>query len=81
MKQFSVYHHSGKTNLSEWDYYMLFPKFNLLPPITSEKIVEGGKIFFTEGVKPERFSTNYKIRQENPYQDIPFRKLSRIIFY
>lgn len=72
MNQFQLYHHKGQTKFSEWDYYMTFPKFNLLPPITSEKIVEGGKIFFTEGVNPERFITNKKIAHQNPYKDVPF---------
>lgn len=72
MKQFPVYHHNGKTKFSDWDYYMLFPKFNLLPLVISEEIVEKGKILFTEGVNPERFNTNNKIAQQNPYKDLPF---------
>ena len=72
MKQFPLYHHKGETRFSEWDYYMLFPKFNLIPPVISEEIVKGGKIFFTEGVNPERFSINKKELYQNPYKDIHF---------
>ncbi len=72
MNQFPIYHHNGKTSFSEWDYYMLFPKFKLIPKIISEENVPGGKIFFTEGVDPERFALNKKNTHQNPYKDIPF---------
>lgn len=72
MNQFPEYHHKGKTILSEWDQYVLFPKFSLIPKVISEKNVEGGKIFFTEGVNPEKFNISPKITHQNPYKDTPF---------
>jgi hypothetical protein len=72
MKQFSIYHHNGKTKSSEWDYFMRFPKFKFIPNVIYEKEVEGGKIFFTEGINPERFTINENPSQQNPYKDVPF---------
>jgi hypothetical protein len=72
INQFPMYHHNGKTKFSEWDYNILFPKFSLIPNIISEEVVEGGKIFFTEGVNPERFTINENPIHQNPYKDVPF---------
>ncbi|MGY4884563.1 MAG: hypothetical protein ACP5NZ_03215 [Nanobdellota archaeon] len=72
VKQFPVYHHNGKTKLSEWDYLMLFPKFNLLPGIISEEVIENGKVFFTEGVNPARFNINPNPNKQKHYKDAPF---------
>lgn len=72
MNQFPIYHHNGKTRFSEWNYYMLFPKFNLIPKIIQQQNVEGGKVFFTEGVDPEKFKINETSSYQNPYKDIPF---------
>lgn len=72
MKQFPIYHHKGKTKFSEWDYYMLFPKFNLFPRVISEEIVEKGKIFFTEEINPSKFKINKDYSYQNTYKDVPF---------
>jgi hypothetical protein len=72
MKQFPIYHHQGKTKYSDWDYYMLFPKFSLIPRIIQQQNTEGGKIFFTEGVDPERFNINRNSSHQNTYKDVPF---------
>lgn len=58
INQFPIYHHRGHTKISEWDYDILFPKFRLLPKVTHEFSVSGGKIFATEGVNPDRFLIN-----------------------
>ena len=55
MNQFPLHHQSGKTEISEWDHYLIYPKFNLLPRLIDGYDVEGGKLFFTEGTKPEHF--------------------------
>lgn len=55
INQFPLYHQSGKTKISEWDHYLIYPKFNMLPRLIEGYEVEGGKLFFTEGTKPERF--------------------------
>jgi len=71
INQFQIYHHKGKTNFSEWEYNMLFPKFSAFPKTILEKEVNNGKVFFTEGVNPERFKIN-----SNPiyqkHKDTPF---------
>jgi hypothetical protein len=60
MNQFPLYHQSGKTEISEWDHQLLYPKFKLLPRIIYECNLEYGKLFFTEGVNPKRFDINTK---------------------
>jgi hypothetical protein len=72
MKQFSIYHHHGKSERSKWDYYMLFPKFRLIPRTILSKEVNRGKIFFTEGVNPEKFDINDGSTYQNTYKDTPF---------
>ncbi len=72
INQFPIYHHNGKTKFSKWDYFMCFPKFNLIPNIISEEVVAGGKIFFTEGVNPEKFNINKKDPHQNTYKYTPF---------
>src|SRR4030042_5784813 len=58
MYQFPIYHHHGKTEKSEWDHDIIFAKFRLIPKIISQEEISSGKIFFTEGVNPERFKIN-----------------------
>jgi hypothetical protein len=58
IKQFTLYHQSGKTEFSEWNHYLAYPTFNRFPKIILSKEVEGGKLFFTDGVNPDRFSFN-----------------------
>ncbi len=72
MNQFESYHHTGKTEKSGWDYFMRFPKFRLIPKVISEIEVDNGKIFFTEGVNPDRFTINKNTIQPNTYKDTPF---------
>ncbi|MFA5071668.1 MAG: hypothetical protein WC511_04905 [Candidatus Pacearchaeota archaeon] len=60
MRQFPIYHETGRTANSEWNNYLLFPKFNLLPKTIYECNLESGKLFFTEGVNPKRFDINTK---------------------
>lgn len=70
MKQFPLYHHNGKTDISEWDYKMFFPKFSKMPSVISSKEVYGGKLYFTEGVNPERFnfaSNPARLNDECPF--------------
>ena len=72
MNQFPLYHQKGKTKLSEWDHYIGYPKFKLIPEVILTKEVKDGKIFFTEGVDPDRFNTNENFTYQNPYKDVPF---------
>jgi len=72
VKQFPVYHHKGKTKFSEWEHDIIFPKFSLIPKVIEQKEVEGGKIFFTEGVNPFRFEINTNPSQQKHYKDVPF---------
>ena len=74
IKQFKIYHHKGKTYISEWEHDILFPKFRLLPEVIKEVPVKDGKLFFTEGVNPKRFIINHLPSSNNQkhYKDIPF---------
>lgn len=56
INQFPHYHHKGKTDISEWDHYILFPKARLIPEITHEFEIEKGTLFLTKGVNPRDFS-------------------------
>ena len=58
MNQFNSYHHQGKTDISEWDHYIRFPKFSKLPKVIESKEVTKGAIHFTEGVNSKRFNVN-----------------------
>ena len=55
INQFPLYHQSGKTENSEWDHYIAYPRFSKLPKIISSKKVNKGELFFTEGVDPNKF--------------------------
>jgi hypothetical protein len=70
MKQFPLYHQKGKTKLSEWDHYIGYPKFSKIPSIILSKEVDGGKLYFTEGVNPERF--NFALNQGKIDNECPF---------
>ena len=72
INQFQLYHQKGKTNISEWDHYLCYPKFALIPKIISSQEVKDGKIFFTEGVNPEKFEINKEGTYQNTYKDVPF---------
>lgn len=76
VRQFPIYHHKGKTHISEWDHYVLFPRMNgKFPKIISYEEVYGGKVFFTEGVDRRKFDLNYeKFDLNHPYEDseVPF---------
>ncbi len=72
MNQFPLYHQKGKTKISEWDHYIGYPKFKLIPKIISSKDVKTGKVYFTEGVDPEKFKINWNSVQQNTYKDVPF---------
>ena len=56
MSQFNLYHQKGETELSSWDHYLLYPKFESLPKTTSKKEVEGGVIYFTQDISEDIFS-------------------------
>jgi hypothetical protein len=58
MNQFPAYHQTGKTKKSEWDNTLRFPKASLLPKITQEYKVSGGKIRISEGVDYKKFQIN-----------------------
>lgn len=60
MRQFPLYHQKGKTFFSEWDHYIGYPKFSKIPEVISSRDVEGGNIFFTEGVDSGRFDLSSK---------------------
>ena len=60
MKQFPIYHQTGRTGISEWDNYILFAKSRLLPKIIEAIDVSKGKLFFTEGVDAKRFKVSTK---------------------
>lgn len=72
MQQFPLYHQKGKTSISEWDHFIGYPKFKLIPHVISSKEVQDGKIFFTEGVNPEKFEINEGDLHQNTYKDVPF---------
>jgi hypothetical protein len=72
MNQFPIYHHHGKTQLSEWDNDIIFLKFVLIPKVISAQEVKDGKIFFTEGVDSYKFEINKGASHQNTYKDIPF---------
>lgn len=75
MQRFPLYHQKGKTSISEWDHFIGYPKFKLIPHVISSKEVQDGKIFFTEGVNPEIFKPSEENAHQNPYKDAPFQKL------
>jgi len=58
IKQFPAYHESGKTELSEWDHEIIFPKGRLLPETTRQYNVSKGNVYLTEGVNPGDFLIN-----------------------
>lgn len=60
INQFPLYHQKGRTEKSEWDHYISFPKFSLIPQVIEKYNVEGGKLFFTQGVNPKRFDLSTK---------------------
>jgi hypothetical protein len=72
MKQFPLYHQKGKTDISEWDHFISYPKFKLIPDIISSKEVQNGKVFFTEGVNPKIFEPSEENAHQNTYKDAPF---------
>ena len=59
MNQFPPYWESGKTKLSEWGHYLIFPKARLLPKVVKTHKVTGGEILFTEGVESKQFLNNH----------------------
>ncbi len=61
MNQFEKNHTNGKTEFSEWDYYLRYPKFKNLPDIVSIKKVNKGKLYFTNESQLESFDINKKI--------------------
>ena len=56
MAQFPRYHHQGKTETSEWDLWIRFPKFRDLPRVTETYKINKGTLYFTEGVQREMFN-------------------------
>ncbi|MFH1501387.1 MAG: hypothetical protein ABIE22_05595 [archaeon] len=57
-KQFPLYHHSGQTELSQWDHDIFFPKGRKVPKPTHAYNVEKGAVFLTPRVNPEDFNIN-----------------------
>ena len=55
MNQFPAYHQSGKTQMSEWNHKIRFPKARLLPEIQRTYKVEKGLVHLTTGVNPSYF--------------------------
>lgn len=55
MKQFPFYRQEGKTEISEWDNTLAFPKKRLLPKSIDSFVVDKGKVHFTDGVDPTEF--------------------------
>lgn len=49
VKSFQTYVQTGKTQISEWQNQIKFPKKSMLPKICKVVDVEKGKIHFTEG--------------------------------
>ncbi len=58
MTQFPAYRQKGKTEYSEWDNTLRFPKGRLLPKIVHSYKVLGGEVNLTEGVNPNNFSVS-----------------------
>lgn len=55
MDQFQEYRESGKTEVSQWDQILIFPKGRLLPATKKTYQVTGGIVHITQGINPERF--------------------------
>ena len=72
MNQFPLYHQKGKTNISEWDHFIGYPKFRLIPKVILSREVKDGKVFFTQGVNPDRFNLDENFSYQNTYKDTPF---------
>jgi hypothetical protein len=55
MNQFPIYHQSGKTEKTEWNNYLIYPKFKSIPSVVETTKVNGGKIFFTKETQKKEF--------------------------
>ena len=55
MYQFPPHHTSGRTDVSEWDNILRYPKFHRVPAIIQTHKVRKGIIHLTEGVNPADF--------------------------
>ena len=55
MYQFPSSHTKGQTEISEWDHYLRYPKFKLLPKTTKTIEVEKGLVFLSQGVNESNF--------------------------
>jgi hypothetical protein len=56
--QFPAYRQKGKTEKSEWDNTIRFPKARLLPRTLETYQVSGGYVHLTEGVDRDNFRVN-----------------------
>jgi hypothetical protein len=56
MKQYPPHNTSGKTEISEWNNTLRYPKFKDIPQVTDKEEVEKGNIYLTEGVSRNDFS-------------------------
>ena len=56
MNQFEKFHNNGQTELSQWNHYLLHPKFNKLPGITKTIKVKKGLVHLTDNITSNYFS-------------------------
>lgn len=55
MNQFPVYHEVGRTEISQWDNRLIFPKFSRVPKVVKSVECEKGVVHFTKGVDSNVF--------------------------
>ena len=67
-EQFSPHETRGKTEKTQWEWTFRYTKGKFLPKVVEELSVDGGIIYFSEGVNPELFKKQYnQIKEENNY--------------
>jgi hypothetical protein len=57
--RFPLHHTSGRTEKSEWDRYLRYPKQNRIPKTTLAYPVEKGLVCLTQGVPEGMFNIHY----------------------
>jgi hypothetical protein len=72
MNQFKPFLTKGKTELSEWELILRYPKFNKLPEIGEVIDVEGGKIFFSKDIDLKYFENIFKNSSTYYSEECPF---------